>query len=157
MSAGRPATGVGVGGLGVSPASPCGSCPRPGLEPGLTQPPHVASELGWAQPCDVWSIGCILFEYYRGFTLFQVRRPPLLHPPQHDPLAGSPRGEGGGCGSPCRACQPACCETQTPEGCRCSGRKRAGELGQSASEDGGLGPEREHSRRGHSTCRGDVG
>lgn len=30
------------------------------------------AELGWAQPCDVWSTGCILFEYYRGFTLFQV-------------------------------------------------------------------------------------
>lgn len=35
--------------------------------------PCWLSELGWAQPCDVWSIGCILFEYYRGFTLFQVR------------------------------------------------------------------------------------
>jgi len=30
------------------------------------------SELGWSHPCDVWSIGCILFEYYLGFTLFQV-------------------------------------------------------------------------------------
>lgn len=30
-------------------------------------------ELGWSQPCDVWSIGCIIFEYYVGFTLFQVR------------------------------------------------------------------------------------
>lgn len=30
------------------------------------------SELGWSHPCDVWSIGCILFEYYVGFTLFQV-------------------------------------------------------------------------------------
>ncbi|NWR25332.1 CLK3 kinase, partial [Emberiza fucata] len=30
------------------------------------------AELGWAQPCDVWSTGCILFEYYRGFTLFQT-------------------------------------------------------------------------------------
>lgn len=29
-------------------------------------------ELGWSHPCDVWSIGCILFEYYLGFTLFQV-------------------------------------------------------------------------------------
>ncbi|OCT89453.1 hypothetical protein XELAEV_18018074mg [Xenopus laevis] len=29
-------------------------------------------ELGWSQPCDVWSLGCILFEYYTGFTLFQV-------------------------------------------------------------------------------------
>lgn len=30
------------------------------------------AELGWSHPCDVWSIGCILFEYYEGFTLFQV-------------------------------------------------------------------------------------
>ncbi|XP_066492711.1 dual specificity protein kinase CLK3 isoform X2 [Tiliqua scincoides] len=36
------------------------------------RPPEVILELGWAQPCDVWSIGCILFEYYRGFTLFQT-------------------------------------------------------------------------------------
>lgn len=32
----------------------------------------VCVELGWGQPCDVWSIGCILFEYYSGYTLFQV-------------------------------------------------------------------------------------
>lgn len=32
-------------------------------------------ELGWSHPCDVWSIGCILFEYYLGFTLFQVQWP----------------------------------------------------------------------------------
>uniref|UniRef100_A0A4W3H1M4 dual-specificity kinase n=1 Tax=Callorhinchus milii TaxID=7868 RepID=A0A4W3H1M4_CALMI len=35
--------------------------------------PEVLLELGWSQPCDVWSIGCIIFEYYLGFTLFQVR------------------------------------------------------------------------------------
>nr|CAD7446835.1 unnamed protein product [Timema bartmani] len=29
-------------------------------------------ELGWAQPCDVWSIGCIVFELYLGITLFQT-------------------------------------------------------------------------------------
>lgn len=29
-------------------------------------------ELGWSQPCDVWSIGCILFELYLGITLFQT-------------------------------------------------------------------------------------
>uniref|UniRef100_A0A3Q4M7K0 dual-specificity kinase n=2 Tax=Neolamprologus brichardi TaxID=32507 RepID=A0A3Q4M7K0_NEOBR len=34
--------------------------------------PEVILELGWSQPCDVWSIGCILFEYYKGFTLFQT-------------------------------------------------------------------------------------
>ena len=34
--------------------------------------PEVLLELGWSQPCDIWSIGCILFELYLGFTLFQV-------------------------------------------------------------------------------------
>lgn len=29
-------------------------------------------ELGWNQACDVWSLGCILIEYYLGLTLFQV-------------------------------------------------------------------------------------
>jgi serine/threonine protein kinase len=28
--------------------------------------------LGWTQPCDVWSVGCILFELYLGVTLFQT-------------------------------------------------------------------------------------
>lgn len=32
----------------------------------------IRIELGWAQPCDVWSIGCILFELYMGITLFQT-------------------------------------------------------------------------------------
>lgn len=30
------------------------------------------SDLGWDHSCDVWSIGCILIEYYLGSTLFQV-------------------------------------------------------------------------------------
>ncbi|CAF0964137.1 unnamed protein product [Adineta steineri] len=34
--------------------------------------PEVILELGWSQPCDVWSVGCILFELYLGFTLFQT-------------------------------------------------------------------------------------
>jgi len=32
----------------------------------------VCVELGWSQPCDVWSVGCIIFELYTGYTLFQV-------------------------------------------------------------------------------------
>ncbi|XP_044135476.1 dual specificity protein kinase CLK3-like isoform X1 [Bufo gargarizans] len=36
------------------------------------RPPEVILELGWAQPCDVWSLGCIMFEYYTGSTLFQT-------------------------------------------------------------------------------------
>uniref|UniRef100_A0A1I7TLH5 Protein kinase domain-containing protein n=1 Tax=Caenorhabditis tropicalis TaxID=1561998 RepID=A0A1I7TLH5_9PELO len=34
--------------------------------------PEVILELGWSQPCDVWSIGCILYELYTGVTLFQT-------------------------------------------------------------------------------------
>ncbi|MEE6512086.1 hypothetical protein FKM82_019011 [Ascaphus truei] len=34
--------------------------------------PEVILELGWSQPCDVWSIGCILIEYYIGLTVFQT-------------------------------------------------------------------------------------
>ena len=34
--------------------------------------PEVILQLGWAQPCDVWSIGCILFELYLGVTLFEA-------------------------------------------------------------------------------------
>jgi len=33
---------------------------------------NICLELGWAQPCDVWSIGCIIFELYLGITLFQT-------------------------------------------------------------------------------------
>ncbi|XP_014239175.1 serine/threonine-protein kinase Doa isoform X3 [Cimex lectularius] len=34
--------------------------------------PEVILELGWSQPCDIWSIGCIMFELYLGITLFQT-------------------------------------------------------------------------------------
>jgi len=36
------------------------------------RPPEVILELGWSQPCDVWSTGCIVFELYQGHTLFQT-------------------------------------------------------------------------------------
>lgn len=29
-------------------------------------------EVGWSHPCDMWSIGCIMYELYTGNTLFQV-------------------------------------------------------------------------------------
>jgi len=29
------------------------------------RPPEVILELGWSQPCDVWSIGCIVFELHQ--------------------------------------------------------------------------------------------
>ncbi|XP_059084514.1 dual specificity protein kinase CLK2-like [Tigriopus californicus] len=34
--------------------------------------PEVILELGWTQPCDVWSVGCIIFELALGITLFQT-------------------------------------------------------------------------------------
>eukprot|EP00095_Tigriopus_kingsejongensis_P012728 maker-scaffold43_size480169-snap-gene-2.23 protein:Tk12728 transcript:maker-scaffold43_size480169-snap-gene-2.23-mRNA-1 annotation:"serine threonine-protein kinase doa" len=34
--------------------------------------PEVILELGWSHPCDVWSIGCIIFELHQGHTLFQT-------------------------------------------------------------------------------------
>lgn len=34
--------------------------------------PEVLLELGWSHPCDMWSIGTIIFELYRGHTLFQT-------------------------------------------------------------------------------------
>lgn len=34
--------------------------------------PEVILELGWSYPCDMWSVGCIMFELYTGFTLFQT-------------------------------------------------------------------------------------
>jgi len=41
------------------------------------------AEVGWSTPCDVWSIGCIAFELYAGYTLFQVGRAYTLHLQQH--------------------------------------------------------------------------
>ena len=34
--------------------------------------PEVIMEMGWSHPCDVWSIGCIIFEAALGVTLFQT-------------------------------------------------------------------------------------
>uniref|UniRef100_A0A5S6R3Q7 Protein kinase domain-containing protein n=1 Tax=Trichuris muris TaxID=70415 RepID=A0A5S6R3Q7_TRIMR len=34
--------------------------------------PEVILELGWSYPCDVWSIGCIIYELLKGVPMFQV-------------------------------------------------------------------------------------
>ncbi|XP_069395899.1 dual specificity protein kinase CLK4-like isoform X2 [Paralichthys olivaceus] len=34
--------------------------------------PEVILDLGWNQACDVWSLGCVLMEFYLGRTLFQT-------------------------------------------------------------------------------------
>lgn len=34
--------------------------------------PEVILEVGWTHPCDVWSLGCIIFELHQGMTLFQT-------------------------------------------------------------------------------------
>ncbi len=32
----------------------------------------LCTDLGWNQSCDVWSLGCVLMEFYLGHTLFMV-------------------------------------------------------------------------------------
>ena len=34
--------------------------------------PEIILGLGWSYPCDIWSIGCILVEFYTGDALFQT-------------------------------------------------------------------------------------
>lgn len=34
--------------------------------------PEVILELGWSQPCDMWSCGCIIFELFTGNALFKT-------------------------------------------------------------------------------------
>jgi len=34
--------------------------------------PEIILNLGWSYPCDIWSIGCILIEFFTGSALFQT-------------------------------------------------------------------------------------
>jgi dual-specificity kinase len=34
--------------------------------------PEIILNLGWSYPCDIWSIGCILVEFFTGDALFQT-------------------------------------------------------------------------------------
>ena len=34
--------------------------------------PEIILNLGWSFPCDIWSIGCILVEFFTGNALFQT-------------------------------------------------------------------------------------
>lgn len=34
--------------------------------------PEIIMNLGWSFPCDIWSIGCILVEFFTGDALFQT-------------------------------------------------------------------------------------
>lgn len=40
---------------------------------GYYRAPEVLLKLGWSQPCDVWSIGCVLVEIYFGTVLFDTQ------------------------------------------------------------------------------------
>lgn len=40
-------------------------------DPSVTHP-SVSPGLGWSFPCDMYSIGCILVEFYTGEALFQT-------------------------------------------------------------------------------------
>lgn len=34
--------------------------------------PEIILNLGWSYPCDIWSVGCILVEFFTGDALFQT-------------------------------------------------------------------------------------
>lgn len=34
--------------------------------------PEIILQLGWSFPCDIWSIGCIIVEFFTGDALFQT-------------------------------------------------------------------------------------
>lgn len=42
--------------------------------------PEVILELGWSFPSDLWSVGCIIGEIYRGDLFFQTVRSVMLSP-----------------------------------------------------------------------------
>ncbi|KAK8201655.1 kinase-like domain-containing protein [Phyllosticta capitalensis] len=50
--------------------------------------PEIILNLGWSYPCDIWSIGCILVEFFTGDALFQTHDN-LEHLAMMEPVCGS--------------------------------------------------------------------
>ncbi|KAF1985206.1 kinase-like protein [Aulographum hederae CBS 113979] len=50
--------------------------------------PEIILNLGWSFPCDIWSIGCILVEFFTGDALFQTHDN-LEHMAMMEPVCGS--------------------------------------------------------------------
>jgi len=49
--------------------------------------PEIILNLGWSYPCDIWSIGCILVEFFTGDALFQTHDN-LEHLAMMEPVCG---------------------------------------------------------------------
>jgi dual-specificity kinase len=50
--------------------------------------PEIILNLGWSFPCDIWSIGCILVEFFTGDALFQTHDN-LEHLAMMEPVCGA--------------------------------------------------------------------
>ena len=50
--------------------------------------PEIILNLGWSYPCDIWSIGCILVEFFTGDALFQTHDN-LEHLAMIEPVCGA--------------------------------------------------------------------
>jgi len=50
--------------------------------------PEIILNLGWSYPCDIWSIGCILVEFFTGDALFQTHDN-LEHLAMMEPICNS--------------------------------------------------------------------
>lgn len=51
--------------------------------------PEIILELGWSYPCDMWSVACILVEFYTGDALFQTHDN-LEHLAMMEPVCNGP-------------------------------------------------------------------
>lgn len=51
--------------------------------------PEIYLNIGWSYPCDIWSIGCILVEFYTGDALFQTHDD-LEHLAMMEAVCGGP-------------------------------------------------------------------
>ena len=51
--------------------------------------PEIIFNLGWSFPCDIWSIGCILVEFFTGDALFQTHDN-LEHLAMMEQVCGNP-------------------------------------------------------------------
>ncbi|KAH7905119.1 kinase-like domain-containing protein [Hygrophoropsis aurantiaca] len=53
-------------------STPVGHIPEEGVQPVLLRAPEVILGHPWSTPIDIWSVGCLVFEYLVGTALFQL-------------------------------------------------------------------------------------
>ncbi|KAH7910212.1 kinase-like domain-containing protein [Hygrophoropsis aurantiaca] len=57
-------------------STPVGKIPESGVQPLLLRAPEVILGHPWSTPIDIWSVGCLVFEYLIGTALFRLYESP---------------------------------------------------------------------------------